>query len=120
MKLSKFSSDLSAKWSVGPKWSEALTRLMKPNFTPEQWKDFAGRVMACETPLGIRLALMQGTRQQMTFLLPGEPDGVWMVQILEGRALLIDGQKHHALSPGDIAHGPARGSAILRFTDGFK
>ena len=84
MKLSKFSSDLSAKWSVGPKWSEALTRLMKPNFTPEQWKDFAGRVMSCETPLGIRLALIQGTPQQMTFLLPGEPDGVWMVQILEG------------------------------------
>jgi len=39
---------------------------------------------------------------------------------LEGPALLIDGQKHRALGPGDIAHGPVRGSSVLRFTDAFK
>jgi len=69
MKLSKFSSDLSSKWSVGPKWSEALTRTNEAKLHAGQWKDFAGRVMSCETPLGIRLGLIQGTPQQMTFLL---------------------------------------------------
>lgn len=120
MKLSKFSSDFSPKWGIEPKWSEALTRLMRPNLTSEQWKEFSGRVMSCETPLGIRLAVVSGTPQQMTFQLSGEADGVWMAQILEGRALLVDGAKRVALGPGDIAHGPARGAATLQLTDDFK
>jgi AraC-like DNA-binding protein len=120
MKVAKFHSDASPQWVLEPKWNAALHGLVKPSISSEQWKGFSGRVQHCETPVGIRLALISGTPQQMSFVMKGEQDGVWLALVLEGQAQLIDGQKRVLLDPNEIAHGSIRGNSILQFRDDFR
>lgn len=120
MKVSRFHSDSSPQWVLEPKWSAALNGLVKPAISNDQWKGFSGRVQHCETPVGIRLAVISGSPQKMSFVVKGEPDGVWLAQVLEGSAMLIDGQKRVLLGPNEIAHGSIRGNSVMQFTDDFK
>jgi AraC-like DNA-binding protein len=120
MKVSKFNSDASPRWVLEPKWVDALSGLAKPGISHEQWNGFSGRVQHCETPIGIRLAVISGSPQQMSFTTRSEPDGVWLVQVLAGSAVLVDGQKRVLLDSNEIAHGSIRGNSILQFSDDFK
>jgi AraC-like DNA-binding protein len=120
MKIVKFRSEAAPQWVMEPRWTDALNGLMKPLVAPEQWKSFRGDVHQGETPLGIRLALVSGSPQQISFLNRAEPDGVWLVMLLSGRALLVDGPKRTLLERDDIVHGSTRGSAALQFSEDFK
>lgn len=120
MKVAKFTSDASPHRVLETEWMDALSGLMKPQVAAEQWSGFRGEVQHSETPIGIRLAMVSGTPQQMSFTGRGEPDGLWLAHILSGSAVLIDGPKRVLLAKDDIAHGAIRGGAVLRFTENFR
>jgi len=120
MKVVKFRSDAAPAWVQEPKWSAALQGLARPGLNAEQWKDFDGRVQHCETPAGIRLAVISGSPQQLSFAIRSEQDGVWLALVLDGKALLVDGQTRMVLDANDIAHGSLRGGAVLQFQENFR
>ena len=101
-------------------WQEIMARLSLPMSELPAEEPFYGSAAFYESPIGMEFTVLEAAPHQISGTFLEQSDAVWLFVITEGSALLnIDGETAR-LGPGDIAYGPCRMDATLRFPENFK
>ena len=115
-----FSSDDYAPNLRRHAWAQTMERLRLPQGVLTDAADFRASVTCRTTPMGVELALLQGTPQEIAGRNPQQPTAIWLTLLVEGEAELHDGTATRVMRPGDIAYGPTGVDAALRLTTAFR
>ena len=102
-------------------WQDVLHRLYLPSSRPlGSDGDAFGRVSCLVSPLGIEIARLDGSPQEIHGRFLRQPDGIWLAQILHGHGQLAPGDgrggaddRPYSLVAGDIAFGPVATHSVL-------
>ena len=101
-------------------WRDAMRRLCLPiGEIPDSGK-FHGNLSYLISPLGIEFALIEGGAQEISGSYLDQPAAIWLVLLLEGEALLTDGNQQIRIKPGDMIYGPTGVEATLSFSSEFR
>ncbi len=100
-------------------WRDAMRRLCLPIGEIGE-EEFYGSLSCLISPLGIEFALIEGGAQEISGRYLDQPAAIWLVLLLEGDALLTDGDRQVKLIPGDMIYGPTGVEATLRFSSNFR
>jgi AraC-like DNA-binding protein len=68
----------------------------------------------------MEFALVDASSHEISGRYLDQPNAIWLVVLLEGQAQLLHGADCVDLGPGDIAYGPCRTDATMRFPVDFK
>lgn len=101
-------------------WAQTMERLRLPRGVLADSEDFRASVTCRTTPMGVELALLCSTPQEIAGREPRQPTAIWLTLLLDGEAELDDGTQTRPLRPSDIAYGPTGVEAALRFTSAFR
>jgi len=101
-------------------WRDAMRRLCLPIGEIPETGDFRGKLSCLVSPLGIEFALVEGGAQEISGSYRDQPAAIWLVLLLEGDALLTDGDRRIQMKPGDMLYGPTGVEATLRFSSSFR
>lgn len=101
-------------------WRQAMHRLCLPVGELPQSPDFRGSVSCHVSPLGIEFAVVDATAHEISGKYMNQPDAMWLVLLLVGRAQLIHHNQCIELERDDIAYGPCRTEATMRFPADFR
>jgi AraC-like DNA-binding protein len=101
-------------------WRDAMERLCLPVGELPEDLHFHGSVSCRESPLGMEFALVDAAAHEISGKYLEQPDAIWLVLVLEGKAQLILDEQSIELKPGDIAYGPCRTEATMRFPIDFR
>jgi AraC-like DNA-binding protein len=101
-------------------WQDAMKRLYLPVGDLPENQHFHGSVSCHVSPLGMEFALIDAAGHEISGKYLEQPNAIWLVLILEGRAQLIHDNNSFDLQSGDIAYGPCRTEATMRFPIDFR
>jgi len=101
-------------------WREAATQLRLPIERLYESDPFQASISCLTSPLGMEFAVMKATPQEFSGRNSDQRSAVWLSLLLEGEAVLDDGEGALTLRPGDIAYGPTGVAASLRFLTPFR
>ena len=101
-------------------WRQAMHRLCLPVGELPQTPKFRGSVCCHLSPLGIEFAVVDATPHEISGKYMDQPAAMWLVLLLEGQAHLVHHNQCIELERGDIAYGPCRTEATLRFPADFR
>ena len=101
-------------------WREIMARLRLPMTELPAEELFYGSAACYESPIGMEFTVLEAAPHQISGTFLDQSDAVWLFVITEGSALLNIGGEKARLGPGDIAYGPCRIDATLRFPENFK
>ncbi len=101
-------------------WRDAMRRLCLPIGEIPDFGDFFGNLSCLISPLGIEFSLIEGGAQEISGRYRDQPAAIWLVLLLEGEALLSDGNRKIELMPGDMIYGPTGVEATLAFSSNFR
>ncbi len=96
-------------------WQDVLGRLSLPASRPLAGGagGIVGRVTCLVSPLGIEMARLDASPQEISGRYVRQPDGIWLAQLLRGEGTLRCDGAPIALGPGDIAYGPVATDSAL-------
>lgn len=120
MKVWKFTTESYPKPERRRAWRQAMDRLCLPVGELPQSPDFRGSVSCHVSPLGIEFSSVDATPHEISGKYMDQPAAIWLVLLLEGRAQLIHHDRCIELESDDIAYGPCRTEATLRFPTDFR
>ncbi len=101
-------------------WQDAMHRLCLPVGELPTDPGFRGSVSCRESPLGIEFAVVDASPHEISGKYMEQPAAMWLVLLLEGRAQLIHNGQRIELGRDDIAYGPCRTEATMRFPTDFR
>ena len=78
-----------------------------------------GSVSCHVSPLGMEFSRVDATPHEISGQYIDQPAAIWLVLLLQGKAQLIHDDECIDLEPGDIAYGPCRTEATMRFPTEF-
>ena len=81
---------------------------------------FRGSVSSRVSPLGIEFAVVDASPHEISGKYMDQPAAMWLVLLLRGTAQLIHNDRCVELEPEDIAYGPCRTEATMRFPADFR
>ncbi len=120
MKAWQFSTDGYPRHERRSAWLDAAARLRLPIDRLPVDDPFHASISSLTSPLGMEFAVVCATPLEFKGRNPAQPAAVWLSMVLEGDAILDDGETQVSLMPGDIAYGPTGMSARLSFTTKFR
>ena len=120
MKVWRFTTDSYAREERLQAWRNAMGRLSLPVGDLPEDQPFRGTVSCHESPLGMEFALVDATAHEISGKYLEQSNAIWLVVLLEGQAQLIYDNQCIDLEPGDIAYGPCRTKATMRFPVDFQ
>ena len=101
-------------------WQDVLGRLSLPASRPlSSGGEIVGRVPGLVSPLGIEMARLDASPQEISGRYVRQPDGIWLAQLLKGEGMLRGDGAPIALQPGDIAFGPVATDSALSLPADF-
>ena len=100
-------------------WQAAMERLKLPVSSVAEPESFNGGVSCLVSPLGIEVARVEATPQEISGSYPAQQPGIWMALLVDGKASMIDGERRIDLAPDDLLFGPTGVPARLLFTTPF-
>lgn len=100
-------------------WQQAMERLKLPVSSVAEPDKISGRVTCLVSPLGIELARVSGTPQEVAGRYTAQQPGIWLSQLVSGQATLTDVDRTIDLKPDDLLFGPTGVPARLNFTTDF-
>ncbi len=121
MKAWKYDVGVERAAPPGPSlWQDVLGRLCLPASrllgAPE---DFFGRVSCLVSPLGIEMARIDASAQEISGRFVRQPDGIWLALLLQGQGVLSCAEGPMPLRAGDIAYGPVATHSALTLPGDF-
>ncbi len=120
MKAWKFDTALQSQETAIASWQDVLGRLSLPSSNIiEPAGRLYGRVSCLVSPLGIELARLTGSAQEISGRYTRQPDGIWLAQLLDGEAILSSGDGPMPMSASDIAFGPVATHSALALGHDF-
>ena len=120
MKVWRFTTDSCPREERPQAWRNAMGRLRLPVGDLPEDQLFRGAVSCHESPLGMEFALVDAAAHEISGKYLEQSNAIWLVVLLEGQAQLIDDNQCIDLEPGDIAYGPCRTEATMRFPVDFQ
>lgn len=100
-------------------WLEAMHRLALPVGELDRTQEFNGSVSCHASPLGMEFARVDASAHEISGKYMDQPDAIWLVLLLKGQAQLVIEEQTIDLAVGDIAYGPCRTEATMRFLTDF-
>lgn len=97
-----------------------MDRLSLPVEDLPEDQPFRGTVSCHESPLGMEFALVDASAHEISGKYLEQSNAIWLVVLLEGQAQLVYDNQCIDLEPGDIAYGPCRTEATMRFPVDFQ
>lgn len=120
MKVWRFTTESYPQAERHRAWRHAMNRLCLPvGHLPED-QCFYGSVSCHESPLGMTFALVDAAAHEISGKYLEQDNAIWLVLLLEGKAQLLQDEQCVDLEPGDIAYGPCRTEATMRFPTDFR
>tara|TARA_B100000768_G_C11272963_1_gene374369 strand:+ start:1218 stop:2201 length:984 start_codon:yes stop_codon:yes gene_type:complete len=101
-------------------WRENMRRLCLPVGDLPVDRSFFGSLSYHESPLGMEFALVDAAAHEISGRYLQQPEAIWLIIVLEGKAQLIHEGKCVELASGDIAYGPCRREATMSFPVNFR
>ena len=120
MKVWRFTTESYPQDERHQAWRLAMNRLCLPVGNLPEDQQFHGSVSCNESPLGIEFALVDAAAHEISGKYLEQPDAIWLVLVLDGKAQLIHDTQCNDLESGDIAYGPCRTEATMRFPTDFR
>lgn len=114
-----FTTDDMAPADRPDAWRKAMERLKLPVSSIADPDHMSGRVTCLVSPLGIELARVSGTPQEIAGSYIAQQPGIWLSQLVSGQATMTDNHWTVDLAPDDLLFGPTGVSARLGFTSNF-
>ncbi len=97
-----------------------MNRLCLPVADLPENQLFHGSVSRQVSPLGMEFSLVDAAPHEISGKFLEQPNAIWLALLLEGKAQLIHDNQCIDLEPGDIAYGPCRTEATMRFPMDFR
>ncbi|MCY4563178.1 MAG: AraC family transcriptional regulator, partial [Gammaproteobacteria bacterium] len=119
MKLWRLNTESFPETGRHRAWRDAMNRLCLPVGELPPDLGFRGSVSCRESPLGIEFAVVDASPHEISGKYMEQPAAMWLVLLLQGRAQLIHDGRCVELERDDIAYGPCRTEATLRFPTDF-
>ncbi len=101
-------------------WQKIMGRLRLPMTELPSAEPFYGSAVFYESPIGMEFTVLEAAPHEISGTYLEQNDAVWLFVMTKGSALLHLGGATEYLGPGDIAYGPCRIDATLRFPEDFK
>ena len=101
-------------------WRENMSRVCLPVGKLPVGGSFYGSVSYHESPLGMGFALVDAAPHEISGRYLEQPDAIWLIIVLEGKAQLVYDSEHIELVAGEIAYGSCRREATMRFPENFR
>lgn len=120
MKVWRLSTDSYPETGRHRAWRDAMHRLCLPVGELPQTAGFRGSVSCRVSPLGIEFAVVDASPHEISGKVMEQPAAIWLVLLLEGQAQLVHGNRCVELEREDIAYGPCRTEATMRFPTDFR
>lgn len=119
MKAWSFTTDAYPLHARREAWREAMVRLRLPLEATCDGTSSAS-VTSLVSPSGMEFSVVSAGAQEISGRNPDQPAAIWLAALLEGEAVLSDGETQAAIGPGDIVLGPTGMAASLRLKTRFR
>lgn len=101
-------------------WREAMVRLRLPLEAAPEDDGSSASVTSLVSPTGMEFSVVRAGAQEISGRNPDQPAAIWLAALLEGSAVLNDGQAEAVIEAGDIAFGPTGMAASLQLKTRFR
>ena len=120
MKVWRFTTESYPPEQRHQAWRDAMDRLCLPVGDLPEDQHFHGSVSCHVSPLGMEFALVDASAHEISGKYLDQPNAIWLVLLLQGKAQLIHDDQCFDLESSDIAYGPCRTEATIRFPGDFR
>lgn len=120
MKAWGFSTDAYPLHARREAWREAMMRLRLPVEASPDHDGASASVASLVTPTGMEFSVVSAGAQEISGRNADQPAAIWLACILDGSAVLDDGQSKAEVETGDIVFGPTGMAASLRLKTRFR
>lgn len=120
LKIWRFTTESYPETERRQAWHHAMDRLCLPVGNLPETQGFHGSVSCHVSPLGIEFSLVEASAHEISGKYMEQPEAIWLVMLLEGQAQLLHEDRYIELKSGDIAYGPCRQEATMRFPTDFR
>jgi len=120
LKVWRFSSDDYPVDQRAGAWRDNMNRLCLPVDKLPEDKSFFGSVSYHQSPLGMEFALVDAAAHEISGRYLDQHDAIWLIDVLDVQAQLIHEGECIELTCGDMAYGPCRRQAAMRFPENFR
>ncbi|MBS0411331.1 MAG: helix-turn-helix domain-containing protein [Proteobacteria bacterium] len=120
MKAWSFTTDVYPLRARRQAWREAMVRLRLPVEAAPEDDGASASVSSLVSPMGMEFSVVRAGAQTISGRNPDQPAAIWVAALLDGAAVLNDGQAEAVVEPGDIVFGPTGMAASLTFRTRFK
>jgi AraC-like DNA-binding protein len=101
-------------------WREAMVRLRLPVEAAPDNDGASASVASLVTPTGMEFSVVSAGAQEISGRNADQPAAIWLACLLEGSAVLNDGQSEAVVETGDIVFGPTGMAASLKLKTRFR
>jgi len=120
LKVWRFTTESCPQEQRHQAWRDAMDRLCLPVGDLPEDQHFHGSVSCHVSPLGMEFALVDAAAHEISGKYLEQPNAIWLVLLLQGKAQLIHDDQCIDLESSDIAYGPCRTEATIRFPNDFR
>jgi AraC-like DNA-binding protein len=120
VKAWRFSTEDLPRAERRPAWRQAMVRLRLPVEAAPDDDAADASVVSLVSPMGMEFSVVSAGAQEISGRNPDQPAAIWLAVLLEGAAILNDGQRDTAIAAGDIVFGPTGMAAALKLTTRFR
>ncbi len=120
MKAWAFTTDAYPLHARRAAWREAMVRLRLPVAAPPETDGSSASVTSLVTTTGMEFSVVRAGAQAISGRNSDQPAAVWLAALLEGSAVLNDGDSEAQINAGDIVFGPTGMAASLHLTTRFR
>jgi len=120
VKAWQFTTDVFPRHERRLAWREAMVRLRLPVEAAPEDDGGSASVTCLVSPIGMEFSRVSAGAQEISGRNPDQPAAVWLAVLLDGAAVLSDGEREAPVAPGDIIFGPTGVAASLRFKTRFR
>jgi AraC-like DNA-binding protein len=101
-------------------WREAMVRLRLPVEAAPDDDGSSASVTSLVSPTGMEFSVVSAGAQEISGRNPDQPAAIWLAALLEGSAVLNDGEAEAVVEAGDIVFGPTGMAASLQLKTRFR
>ena len=116
----KFSLDACPVEKRVALWRENMGRICLPIGEIPAEESFYGSVSYHKSSLGMEFSLVDSAAHEISGRYLEQSDAVWLIVVLDGQGKLLYDDECQDLESGDIAYGPCRRDATIRFNVNFR
>ncbi len=120
MKAWGFTTDAFPLHARRSAWREAMVRLRLPVEAAPDDDGSSASVTSLVSPTGMEFSVVSAGAQEISGRNPDQPAAIWLAALLEGSAVLNDGEAEAVVEAGDIVFGPTGMAASLQLKTRFR